>query len=232
VSSAAARAVVLQARLGLAQARNHDAYAWKQLAAAVGHPGLPPADLVGRLDAPIPLLRYEKVLAQVLGNHTDVLAAQLRVQRAREVLERAGAIPLPAGDRKAGPVLEAEADLVRATEEEYRVRSELTNRLADAFAHYESNRRTVELCRNQILPEQVRVYRRVYRSHQEEAGRVTIADLLNARQALDAATTASNAALGEAWSAITDVAALLQTEELSADGKGWPVAPDGSRVDR
>jgi RNA polymerase sigma factor (sigma-70 family) len=242
-------AVVRQARAAVVQARNREVMAWKQLAATVGLPALPAADLVGRLDPPPSLPRYNEALAQVLDRHTDVLAAQCRVQRAREdlrqakatptpdnanstpgnVAAQAGDAPFPVWDGKKGNVLKAQAALVRATEEEHRVRKELTARLAEAYAKYESNRRLVELCRDQILPDQVRVYRRVCRDRQEGPGRVTTEDLLNAHQALTTATTTSNEALRETWMAISAVTALLQTEEPWEGGEGPPAAPDRGR---
>jgi RNA polymerase sigma factor (sigma-70 family) len=225
---AVARAVALQARLALKQAQQSHIYSRKQLAATVGLPKLPAADLAGRLDDPLPPLRYEEALARVMADHTDVLVAQNRVQRAREDLRaaagaaapdgdvygvvkdrqpEAGGVPLPVWSRDQGKLVAAQAALTRATEEVHRVRADLTARLADAFARYESSRRQVESYRTDILPDQVR------RRRQAEAGQAAGEDLPAARQSWATAARAYNEALRESWSALAEVAGLLQGEE-------------------
>src|SRR5262249_43492052 len=153
----------VQARFTLAQARHRYVGAWKQLAAAMGVPGLPPAPLAGRIDMPIPVYRYEDVAPRVLAGHTDVLTARTSLERARYELRLALATPIPdvgvrvlvqkdytsdphnvitgvqvggpipVFDRNRGNILRAEAQLERATEEEHRVRDELARQLAEAF---------------------------------------------------------------------------------------------------
>jgi RNA polymerase sigma factor (sigma-70 family) len=239
----------LQARLALTQARQCDAPAWKQLAATLGLPGLPPADLAGRLDGPLPTLRYEEALARVLGGHTDVLAAESRAERARVELQRARIAPVPdAGlraavpkdvaapdpmwDRDKGSLLEAEAALLRATEEVGRVRTELTSRLAAAFERYEDSRRQVEWARTEVTPDRDRAWRRVCQDRRRGSGRVSAGDLLAVRQAFAAATLAYHKALRARWSAVAEVTALLQTEEPPEGGAEGPTTPDRVRGER
>ena len=71
------------ARANLLQARNLYAAAWKQLAAALGLPGLPPTELAGKMDASVPIVPYELALATVLTNHPDVAIASNTVCQAR-----------------------------------------------------------------------------------------------------------------------------------------------------
>jgi RNA polymerase sigma factor (sigma-70 family) len=248
---AVARAEALQARLALVQARQSHTYAWKQLAATVGLPNLPAADLAGRLDDPLPLLRYEEALARVLDSHTDVLVAQNRVQRARADLRMAaraapdvdvpgavkdrqpeagvavhaagaGGVPLPAW-AKDRKLVAAQAALVRATEEVHRVRADLTARLAKAFARYESSRRQVEWYRTRSLPDQAGQRLRLAAADQP-AGE----DLFAARQTWATTTRAYHEALRESWSALAEVFGLLQREEPGEFGTGQPDAPHRS----
>src|SRR5262249_50176938 len=89
------RPLVLQARLILLQATNQYQASWKQLAAALGLPGMPPTQLAGRVDMPVPVFDYDAVRAYVLRNHTDVLTAQNSLLRARYNLELAQVQPIP-----------------------------------------------------------------------------------------------------------------------------------------
>src|SRR5581483_792259 len=72
---------------------------------------------------------------------------------------------IPVWDRNQGGIIQAQGNLVSATEEEHRVRDALTATLADAFERYETNRVLLEYYRDQILPDQVRAYRGVYQRY-------------------------------------------------------------------
>ena len=89
------RVVALQTRAALVQARNAYNTAWHQLAASLGLPALPLTELAGRVDMPIPRYQYDRVLAQVLSAHTDVLTAQNDIQKARYNLSQAQVTPIP-----------------------------------------------------------------------------------------------------------------------------------------
>lgn len=75
---------------------------WEVLAAVVGSPGLPPARLEGDLEAGIPVLDREAVLAGILRDSPEMKAAQARVTWNRAAVararsERIGNIELEAG---------------------------------------------------------------------------------------------------------------------------------------
>src|SRR5262249_22379289 len=89
------RAQVFQVRNALIQARNSYQTAWRQLASAVGLPGLPVTQLAGRVDTALPVFRYEEVRDRVLTRHTDVLTAQNDILRARLSLRLARITPIP-----------------------------------------------------------------------------------------------------------------------------------------
>ena len=77
------RAMAVQARTALAQARNRYDSAWRQLAATIGVPELQAGYLDGVADVPIESIDYDKTLAYVVANHTDVLAAHNSALQAR-----------------------------------------------------------------------------------------------------------------------------------------------------
>ncbi|MFO0926904.1 MAG: TolC family protein [Gemmataceae bacterium] len=192
------RALATEARAGLVRARNRRTAAWKQLAAALGLPGMPPVQLAGRLDVPVPAFCYKDVLARVLAHHTDVLTAANTITQAQYQLEleritpipdvdvrvmvqkdRTGlpfqaspsvavSVPVPVWDKNQGGILEGQARLIRAKEGVHRARTELTNNLAEAFERYENSKVLLGYYRDRILPDLVRVFRGVYDRYQRE----------------------------------------------------------------
>ncbi|HKI32207.1 MAG TPA: TolC family protein [Gemmataceae bacterium] len=242
------RALAVQARVNLAQARHRYVSAWKQLAAAMGVPGLSPAPLGGHIDMPIPVYCYDDVAAQVLARHTDVLTARAALERARLNLRLAQVTPypdldvrvlvqkdytgdprlvmtsvqiggpIPIWDHNRGNIIQAEAHLVRATEEEHRVRADLARQVADAFERYNLNRELLAPYRSTVLPDQVRVFNGIFDRYlaQGKPPRfdVNFIDVSTAQQNLATSVTAYLQALAAQWQAVVDIAALLQTEDL------------------
>jgi outer membrane protein, heavy metal efflux system len=245
------RALAVQARFALVQARHRYVSAWKQLAAAMGLPGLPPAPLAGRLDMPVPVYHYNEVADRVLARHTDVLTARSGLERARYNLRLAQVTPVPDIDVRVlvqkdftgdphnvmtsvqvggpipvwncnrGNIIQAQAQLVRATEEEHRVRADLARQLADAFERYNYNHELLAPYTGTLLPDQVRVFNGVLLRHWElgKATDVSFIDVATAQQNLVASVTGYLQALAAQWQAVVDVAALLQTENLFQAGQ-------------
>ena len=89
------RSLAVQARAAQIQAENQYIASWKQLAALVGLPDMPTADLEGRADMPAPVVNYDAMLARVLNNHPDVLAARNLEAQARMYLRLQRVIPVP-----------------------------------------------------------------------------------------------------------------------------------------
>lgn len=243
--------LALQAREQLATARNRYHSAWKQLSANMGLPGLKPTSLAGRVDMPIPVFQWDMLQGHVLTHHTDVLTARNTVQReqynlklarvtpipdvdARLVVQRdyttppnaltygvQVSIPVPIFDRNQGNILQAQANLLRAEEEEHRVRDQLTQNLADAYERYRNALVQIEDYRQVILPAQVRAYRSIYQRHLTEpfdprspTPPPAFGDVVQAQQTLATTITTYVTTLGNLWQAVTDVANLLQTDDL------------------
>lgn len=247
------RILAVTARTALTQAENRHSAAWRQLAATLGIPDLPPTELVGRADMPIPDVTYDEALTHVLNNHTDLLQARnLEVQAriklrfeevtpipdvnvysgiqkdfttpplARTTYNLQVGVPVPIFDRNKGGIRNAQGALIRSAEELARTRNELTTSLADAFERYQNNRVLIQRYRTEIIPDQSRVYRGVYERHQQEPEQVGFGDVVVAQQSLLTSIQTYITALGAQWTAVTDLANLLQVEDLAEINAGMP----------
>jgi outer membrane protein, heavy metal efflux system len=244
------RVLAFQARGYVVQARNRYESAWKQLAASLGTPGMPPTQLTGRVDAPVPVFRYQEVIDRVNARHTDVLSAANSVLRARYVLRLAQVtpipdlhlqfvlqkdyttppnhltqnvqvgVPVPIFDRNQGELRRAEAALARAELEGARVRNDLAGRLAAAFERYDNNRKLLDYYREHMLPDQVMAFRGLYQQYDLQPDKVNFSALLQAQQNLGQTVTGYLGVLGELWTSVVEVANLSQTEDLFAFGQG------------
>ncbi|HMF12993.1 MAG TPA: TolC family protein, partial [Gemmataceae bacterium] len=195
------RSQVFQARNSLVTARNSHNTAWRQLASALGLPGMPPTQVAGRVDAALPVFPYEQVRDAILSRHTDVLTAQNDILRARINLRLARitpipdvdlqlkfqrdypgftsntttsiqlTVPVPVFDRNQGNIVQAEAQLRSAEEEPHKARDDLYARLADAFGRYETSRVQIEYFRQHVLPDQVRSYKALYERYHTESAK-------------------------------------------------------------
>jgi cobalt-zinc-cadmium efflux system outer membrane protein len=236
------RPLVLQAQLNLIQGQNQYAAAWRQLATNLGLPDMPPTELEGRVDVPVPVFDYQDVLAR-LSYHTDVLTAQVSIEKAKYNLKLQKLQPLPdvelrvlvqkdystppnqiahtavfsaqvpLWDQNKGGIRQYEWLLAQASLGPDQARNALINTFADAFNRYQTARRTVDITGQQIR-DQVRVYRGVYERRQQLPGQVSFGDVVTAEQTLSGYVSGYVTALGLQWQAVVDVANLLQTEDL------------------
>jgi cobalt-zinc-cadmium efflux system outer membrane protein len=248
------RPLVVQARINVIQAQNQYLASWKQLAANLGLPDMPPSELEGRVDWPVPVFHYEHVLSYVLNNHTEVLTARNSLQKARYNLQLAKvtplpdidvnvlvqkdyttppfnivhslrvSVPVPIWDQNKGGIRQAEGVLNQAQAAIPQVQNSLTNTLADAYNRYETARQQVDLSFQQIR-DQVRVYRGAYERRQQVPGDVGFGDIVTAQQTLASYIAAYATALGLQWQAVVDVANVFQTDDLFQVGQRQDVLP-------
>ena len=218
---------------------------------------MPPTQLSGKPDMPIPVFRYDAALARVLNNHTEVLTARNTVQKARYDLELARVTPvpdvdlrvmvqkdhtgppfavtpsvqvgvtLPVWDLNRGNILQAEGNLRSALDEERRVGNDLTSRLAEAFERYENNRVLRDYYLSQSA-DAAQAYRLAVERYNTTKDQVNFLDLVTVQQTLVTAITGYLTSLGGQWTAVVDVANLLQKDELYGDAPEVipPLAPD------
>jgi len=191
------RVLAYQARASLVQARNRYVSAWKQLAATLGLPGMPPAPLAGGVDVAVPIVRYDAALAHILSTNSDVLTAEntfrqsqinLRLAEVNRIPDLDAHVliqrdfttppfgtmvgvsvggPLPLWDRNQGNIMSAEAAVSKASEGPHFARDDLTSRLADAYERYQDNLKVIDYYRKWMLPDQVQAYRGAYQQYQQ-----------------------------------------------------------------
>ncbi len=100
----------------------------------------------------------------------------------------------------------------------------MTNSLADAYNRYETARENVDISMLQIR-DQVRAYRSLYARRQSDPTAVSFGDVVTAQQTLAGYIAGYVTALGLQWTAVNDVANLLQTDDLFQVGPKQDVAP-------
>jgi outer membrane protein, heavy metal efflux system len=236
--------LAVQAKDSLVQARNRYLSAWRQLAASMGQPDMPPTQLLGRADVLPPGYAYDVIRDHMLVHHTDIAIANAGILKSRILLQLANVTPIPdinthlvvqndntnnpsrvqAGvaigvaipiwDRNQGNILQAQAQLAKANREVFRVQTDLSQRLADAYERYRNNITLAGDYRDSILPNQVRVYRAIYQRYQQQPGQVTYSDIVVAQQTLAQALQTYVQNLAAQWQAVTDLATLLQTDDI------------------
>ena len=196
-----------------------------------------------------------EALVRVLSSHTDVLTAETTIRQDKYSLELAKVTPvpdimthvavqhdyttppfltqanvavsiaLPLWDKNQGNIRSAQAALARAMDGPHQVRDDLSTRVADAFERYSNGRTLLSYYRTSILPDQVRAYQGVYRRHQQEPDVVSFGDVVSAQQTLAQTISAYIGALGDQWTAVVDLAGLLQIEDFLQIQQADAVSP-------
>ena len=250
------RAQAQAIRLAYRQATINYAYAWKSLVAALGLRQLPLTEVAGRIDRYVPRYDFDIVRGQMLSRHTDILTAQNSIEKARYQLKLAQVTPypdiefrytvakdtlpprgiyhtlqvggpLPLWDRNKGNIIAAQAALERALAQPSSAEVTLTGNLSTAFTAYQSNLAALIYYRRHVLPDLVRYYIGVL-TRREVDPNASFNDIVTAQQTLVSSVQTYLTTLGSFWSAVVQVAALLQTEDLFQLGKPeeLPEMPD------
>ncbi len=249
------RVLTLQSQANIVQAQREYESQWRQLAASLGLPDLPPTELAGSPDMPAPVIRYDQALALMLANHTDLAIAANSVGQARLLLRLAQVTPVPnvdayvavqhdytfdpgtttynlqfGGDfpvlnRNRGNIISAQAQVYRAEQTIAQVRNDLTRGLADAFARYDASRVLLSSFRAQALRDQVRAYRGVYERYRNDPVGVQFNDVVVAQQVLAEALTQYVNDLGSQWQAVVELGRLTQVDDIYTLGVGTRDAP-------
>ncbi|HTU20402.1 MAG TPA: TolC family protein [Gemmataceae bacterium] len=241
------RPLVLQARFDIIQARNRFTASWRQLAASMGLPDMPPSQLIDGLDLPMPVFDYDAVQARLVNN-TDVRRALVMVQKARYDLRSQKLVPLPdlgvralvqkdwttppnqlvnsavmymtipLWNQNQGGIRQAEWQLAQASAGPSQARLALINTLADAYQRYVVFRQQTEITMQQIS-DLVRVYKKAWLRNQTQSLVVSFSDLWPIQVTLEGYVSTYIAALGGQWQAAVDVANFLQTPDFYQAGQ-------------
>lgn len=250
--ASAIEALVGQSRANLFQSRNRYVSAWKQLAAGINAPDMPPAALAGRVDTPMPRYQYDALRERMLANHTDLAVVRNTITQAEQTLRLEQVRPtpdvlnnlyfqrdfqsrtyqvgyqmgfqVPVWNRNQGKIISSIADLQRSTREVDRVRNDLVRQLAEAFERYEATRLQLALYENEILPNLVRAFRGVNQRYEVEPDKVNYNDIVTAQQNLSTRLYDYLSLLRQQWQAAADIAGIVQATTLEE----LPVAPPGT----
>jgi cobalt-zinc-cadmium efflux system outer membrane protein len=233
-------ALLEQTRINLARSETNVTGAWKQVAAEVGLPELPPPPELPVLPDTAPLWSAADVTQRVLSTNTDLGQAALEADRARLEYERARAeaVPnltvgvgynrdfleqtagvavtletaVPVWDRKPGLIHEKRARWAQAQAAERTTATRLYRDTAEAFARYEGARLQAELLATKVLPKVQESLRLVRAGYDAGAKDVTFLEVQVAVEALNDARQRLAEARRELWRAVADLEGLMQLE--------------------
>jgi cobalt-zinc-cadmium efflux system outer membrane protein len=181
-----ARAEARMARLNLEQLHQRYQNSWRELAAYLGCPDMPPTRIDDRLASDAPEMEWDPLLAWLLAESPEIRVAELQVRRQAVALEREEAEPVPdlivrggtahdptdgqttgyariylevpLWDRNRGNIHSAHHRLAESRQDIDRVRLNLQQRLARAYNHYQSSRSNVRDYHEEILPDTLRAF--------------------------------------------------------------------------
>ncbi len=135
-------------------------------------------------------------------------------------------VPVPVWNQNVGAIKQATAQLAQAQTEPDQARNTLTGTLADAFNRYETSRYNVAVTLQQT-EDQVRAYRMLRESWLKagEGSGLGFTDVYVAQQTMAGYIGSYITALGLQWTAVCDIANLLQTNDLFQVGPTQEMAP-------
>ena len=187
---------VAQLELDLDHLQKRYLNTWREFAAYLGCPTMPPTRLTGSLEGEIPTLTWEAALDRLFRESPEIKVAELQIRRQLLTLKRERIEPIPdlvlrggAGyqpsnnqgigyariylevplwDRNRGNILTAEHGLREVTLDLGRVRLNLQQRLARDYNHYQTSVTSVRRYREEILPRARRAYELYLKSFRKE----------------------------------------------------------------
>ncbi|MFO0179385.1 MAG: TolC family protein, partial [Planctomyces sp.] len=249
------RVFAVQARNNVTASANALNASWRQLAAAAGAPMMGRRLVAGNVENSTAAVNYEQAAA-MLQNHSDIAAAQARVNAAAGNLRLQEAIPtpnlnlygalqhddttplsnisaniqvsapIPVLNRNQGNIASAHADLIRTRQELVQTTNNLLSQLAENFSRYETSRVVSTSYRTDIVPDQVRVYRGIYDRFLVDGQSVDFAQVVVSQQTLAQVVDGYVLSLTNEWTALVDMAELLQVTDLQTmDGAAVSAVP-------
>ncbi len=238
------------AALSHMNARNQYTAAWSRLAAVLGNPHIGPSPLVGDLEAVTQRLDAETSLQRLFAESPEMAVLLTEVEKARWVVDRAHAepvpnvdvqaviqsdngtgssnanlqvsMPIPWLDRNQGGIQQAHAELVAAERAVGRLELSLQQRLAGVYQRYASARNQVQEYSKPegILPNSKSTLELIRQGYQ--GGESSYLDLLTAQRTYSQTNLAYVEALGELWAATLEIEGLLLKDSLVGIGVATP----------
>jgi cobalt-zinc-cadmium efflux system outer membrane protein len=241
------------ARIELARSEYQWQAAWQTLSVRMGLPRNGRTEvarpiLVGDAATPAGEYGWDEALERLLHESPEMAAAAVRVERARWVLTRAQAepvpnvtlqgglqydnatrdtignfqasIPIPLFNRNQGNILAARSELRAAEADLERVGLALQQRLAEVYAHYAAARRQAAGYRESILGKAKDTLERVGRAYR--LGEFSYTDMLSAQRTYSEANLTYLSALRELRGAEARIEGLLLTGSLEDQAATTP----------
>jgi cobalt-zinc-cadmium efflux system outer membrane protein len=218
--------------------------AFRRLAASTGVYQLPETKLRGDLETPLTNYDLQRVKAYVLGIHPEMRSAQLGVERAQLVIQRAEvepipnvtvsagyvrqnqnrsddwvigvSLPVPVWNRNQGNIFAARAQLGESLNEAARIQNELVGRIASAFTNYGEARARAEKYKSSIIPKAERSLELAQKAYQ--GGQFEYLRVLQSQRAIAEARLEYIRSLGDMWRAASSIAGLMLEDQ-------WPNIP-------
>ncbi len=223
--------------------------AFRRLAAAVGVRDLAQFKLAGSIDRSLPSYELDRVRQYVMGVHPEVRSAQVAVERAKLLWQRAQvepipnvtvsggyvrqnenksndfmvgiSVPVPLWNRNQGNILAAQARVGEAAKEVQRVENDLTERIAIAYRSYAAARKRAERM-GEVRKKAEEAFRLIA---EEKNFNFTTVQRLVSQQAVTQATLDQVRALGDAWKAASALSGLTLEEQWPPLGPNRLPAP-------
>jgi cobalt-zinc-cadmium efflux system outer membrane protein len=126
--------------------------------------------------------------------------------------------PIPIFDRNQGNIHAAEAQVAQAVAQEGELELRLTEQMTNAFLRYRAARQQAEAYRDVIVPKARDSRALIEKAYQigGDAKKYDYTAVLQAQQVQFQAELSYAQALGELWRSVTDIAGILQQDDLRA----------------
>ena len=238
------RVLAIHSGNNVIQAQNGLMAAWRQLAATLGTPDLEYTGVQGSPEISVPEIDFHAARDWMLNRHTDLAIAQTQISKACYLLRLQNAtsvpnlhlysavqkddtttlndvtfnvqvgVPLPVFDRNQGNIAAAHSELNRAQQDLANQRNQLVAQLSESYGRLVSYSEIVATYRSDILEDQVRVYRGVYERFRGAGDSLDFSQVVVTQQTLAQVIASYLQALTDQWTALVDVAELLQVDDL------------------
>lgn len=216
--------------------------AWLRLAAVVGDPGMPVAQVAGDVSRDLPTIDAATALEQILTASPQLAAAYTDIERARYALQRArvevvpdltlqgtaqydygsemaiaGAqvgLPLPIINRNQGGIAQAQSELAAAQQNARRLELALRKQYASVYQRYLIARQQVDRYMSEIVPQAKETLQLTSQGY--EFGEFSYLQLLTVQRTYFQTNLAYLDALGRMWAASREIEGLLLSGSLEA----------------
>jgi outer membrane protein, heavy metal efflux system len=215
---------------------------YRRLAASMGVQDINIPRLIGDLNAAVPDYELDQVRNYILTTHPEVRAAEIEMERARLVLQRAEvepvsnitvaagythqgqnrsndwdigvSLPLPLWNKNQGNIMAARAQVSEAEQLTGKVQNDLVVRLSTAFSAYASAKRKVDRYQGAILPKAEKTYQLSLKAYQ--GGQFEYLRVLQAQRSMAETRLELVRSQSDMWQAVSALAGMMLDDQWQA----------------